>query len=454
AVDWAEFRDRLELRPGAAFSAAALERDVARILEEYADRGRPYAVLRPQDFRVGPEGIRFRYVVEEGPEVRVDRFETQGNTRTTAERVERQAGLRPGELYRHGRVQHALWRLRRLGAFDAVDAGLLAGGASGTLRYKVHEGGTSSAQGVMGYASETHSVTGLFDLQLQNLGGGRSGHFRLDARGNGVTEYAVDACEPLVFSTPLTVQLGLGQHLEDTLYTQSRANVALQLEVFPYALASLSGEWERVVASVGPTLNDRTYRLGAGLEWDRRDDPLAPTRGILVKLHSSLGSHQVVLRTGDPAAAASVRQDEIELEGYLHPAGPGRVLALRAFARELRTDQHPAPDYSLYVLGGATSLRGYQEQQFRGPVVGLASSEFRWLLGDPGSYVFLFLEAGFVRLEQAVPGGYLATNLVRPAYGGGVRLPTRLGLLGLDYAWGESTSPLGGKIHVSVRSRF
>jgi outer membrane protein assembly factor BamA len=455
AVDWDEFRSGLELRPGAAFSAAALERDVMRVLAEYADRGRPYAAVRPQDFQEGVDGLRFHYVVEEGPPVRLDHFEAEGNTRTRAERVVRQAGLRPGEPYRRTRVEHAAWRLRRLGAFDRAEAGLLAGGPSGTLRYRVREGGTSSAQGVLGYATESHTVTGLFDLQLQNLGGGRAASFRLDARGGGVTEYTVGWREPLVFGTPLTLDAGLAQHLEDTLYTQSSAHVGVQAEVFPYAMASLAGEWERVGASVGPTLRDRTLQLRVALEWDRRDDPLAPTRGVFAKLRSSLGSRTQVARAdGAVTSSASLREDELEAEAYVRPSGPGRVLALHAFVRGLRSDEHPAPVYRQFTLGGATTLRGYREQQFRGPVVGLASAEYRLLMGEPGSYVFVFAEAGFVRLEREAPGGVLVTNLVRPGYGMGLRVPTRLGQLGVDYAWGESVSPLGGKIHVSVRSRF
>ena len=46
------------------------------------------------------------------------------------------------------------------------------------------------------------------------------------------------------------------------------------------------------------------------------------------------------------------------------------------------------------------------------------------------------------------------TDLIRPGYGLGLRMVTSLGFLGLDYAWGESVSPLGGKIHASIRSRF
>jgi outer membrane protein insertion porin family len=433
-------RDGLELRAGAPFSAEALERDVIRILRGYAERGRPYASLRPQDFAEDSAGLGFRYVVDEGPAVRLDHFEVEGNVRTRAGRVVRQAGLREGEPYRHGRVRHAAWRLKRLGAFDRADAGLVAGGPSGTLRYRVHEGGTSSAQGVVGYASEKHTLTGLFDLQLQNLGGGRAARLRLEARGNGVSEYIVGGREPLVFATPLSLSLELGQHLEDTLYTQSKASLGLEVEVFPYALASVGAEWERVVAAVGPTLRDRTYRLRVALEWDRRDDPLAPTRGVLVKLRSSLGSRSVVPReAGIAATGGTLREDELEAEAYLRPMGPGRVVALRGFARGLRSDEHPAPAYRQYALGGATTLRGYREQQFRGPVVGLASAEVRWLMGEPGSYVFVFAEAGFVRLEREAVGGYLAT---------------RLGQLGVDYAWGESVSPLGGKIHVSVRSLF
>lgn len=452
-LDWPREQRAMELRPGADFSAEALARDVQRVLGACAEAGRPYAQLRPADFSDSAGVIAFHYVVDEGPEVRLGRFEVEGNLLTSSSRVIRRAGLKAGELYRQSRVDHALWRLRRLGAFDRVEAGVLAGGQEPTLRYRVREGGTSSVQGVLGYSAEGRSLTGIFDLELQNLGGGRGGSFRVDARGKGVTEYRVGAREPLAFNSPVSAEAALGQHLEDTLYTQSQGRFSLAAEVVPYALVSVGVEYERVVQAVGDILGDRALKLSLGLEWDRRDDPMSPTRGLLVRLKSRLGSRTLASRSGAPDSRISTREDEIEFEGYAGLGDPGRVLAVHGFARSLGGDDHPVPLYRQYPLGGANTLRGYREQQFRGSSVGLLSLESRWLLGG-GGYAFLFAEAGFIREDRATGSETPFTDLVRPGYGMGLRMASGLGRLGLDYAWGESASPLGGKIHVSIRSQF
>ncbi len=452
-LDWESLRRRLELRPGAAFSPQALERDVARVLGACAEAGRPYAQLRPADFSDSAGAIRLRFVVDEGPQVRLGKFEVEGNLLTSSARVVRRAGLRQGEVYRQSRVDHAVWRLRRLGAFDRVEAGVLAGTSEPTLRYRVREGGTSSAQGALGYSAENHALTGVFDLELQNLGGGRAGRFRLDARGNGVTEYHVGAREPLAFNSPVSVDVALGLHLEDTLYTQSLAQISLAAEIVPYALASLGVEYERVVQTTGDILRDRAVKLSLGLEWDRRDDPRAPTRGILVRLRSRLGSRMLTPRSGEVDSRTSTREDELEIDGFAGLGDPARVLAIRLFARTLGGETHPVPLYRQYTLGGANSLRGYREQQFRGSAVGVLSVESRWLLGG-GGYAFLFAEAGFVRQDRPAGSATPFTDLVRPGYGMGLRMASGLGQLGIDYAWGESVSPLGGKIHVSIRSQF
>jgi outer membrane protein assembly factor BamA len=439
----------LELQPGRLFQPEALERDVRRILGACAEAGHPYAAVRPADFSDSLGLLSFRYLLDEGVEVRLRKFEVVGNHQTPGERVIRRAGIRPDALYRLSAVDHAVWRLRRLGAFEQVDAGLVAGRTEPTLRYRVREGGTSSIQGALGYSGTTQTVSGLFDLDLQNLGGGRSAHFRLDARGAGVTEYSLGGREPLVFSSPFSLDVQIGQHLEDTLYTQSQGRVSLAAEVVPYGIASVGGEYERVVQSAGDILRDRGLKLALGFEWDRRDDPLAPTRGILVKLQSRIGSRALSPRVAGPDTHNSTREDQLEFEGYAGLGSPSRVLALHGLARALSTDADTVPVYRQYTLGGATSLRGYDEQQFRGTAVGLLSAEVRWLSGE-GGYVFVFAEAGYVRRQVQGQAG----DLVRPGYGVGLRMRTSLGFMGLDYAWGESQSPLGGKIHASIRSRF
>jgi outer membrane protein insertion porin family len=121
----------------------------------------------------------------------------------------------------------------------------------------------------------------------------------------------------------------------------------------------------------------------------------------------------------------------------------------------IRTQEEIVPYYELFPLGGATSLRGYREEQFRGAHVELVQFEQRYLLGTDGSRFAGFVDVGHVSTRGtvlAVPGQ--PDHFFQVGYGAGLRLGTRVGLIGVDYALGEGDSPLAGKVHVQLESAF
>ncbi len=106
------------------------------------------------------------------------------------------------------------------------------------------------------------------------------------------------------------------------------------------------------------------------------------------------------------------------------------------------------PFHELLVLGGARSLRGYREEQFRGTRVALGSVEYRYLLGRR-SRAIAFVDAGYWYRD----GSNVAkdTNL---GYGIGLRGDTRLGTISIDYGLGEGDDLLDGKLHVGLIREF
>ena len=80
-------------------------------------------------------------------------------------------------------------------------------------------------------------------------------------------------------------------------------------------------------------------------------------------------------------------------------------------------------------FGAANSLRGYDENRFRGHIVGRALLEYRYLLGR-GSLVYGFLESAYVR-RPTVPGPR-------------IQFYSRLGLVKASYALNDEDGPIGG----------
>jgi hemolysin activation/secretion protein len=123
----------------------------------------------------------------------------------------------------------------------------------------------------------------------------------------------------------------------------------------------------------------------------------------------------------------------------------GVTLALGADLQVLVSDEADASD--LYRLGGASSLRGYDEDRFAGTAVARALVEARRRLEGP-SYAFVFADLGYVDSPTIL--GTDGETAVHPGFGAGVQLETGAGLLNISYAVNPEEGLLNGRIHFGL----
>ena len=102
----------------------------------------------------------------------------------------------------------------------------------------------------------------------------------------------------------------------------------------------------------------------------------------------------------------------------------------------------------LFRLGGATSLRGYDEDRFLGNVVARGLVEYRLQL-DRASYAHAFFDLGYVARPALTTT--TATQGWHPGYGLGLRLQTAIGRISATYALNpEVQSPANGRVHLGL----
>ena len=103
-----------------------------------------------------------------------------------------------------------------------------------------------------------------------------------------------------------------------------------------------------------------------------------------------------------------------------------------------------------FYLGGNANLRGFTENQFAGYLLIWSKLELRYLLSRK-SRTFLFLDHGFVKSNEYLYGMLFGFGL-------GLRIETRLGLLGIDYGLSYSEgvfrNPLDGIIHFGIETKL
>jgi len=166
-------------------------------------------------------------------------------------------------------------------------------------------------------------------------------------------------------------------------------------------------------------------------------------RGYLVNSSLSMGVQKRDSLANAVSSNVSFRMDTF------YPLKRQLVLAAKFNARG-KWLSGTDPAYSdQFWFGGAGTLRGYPNDFFRGSRIVWSSLELRRLIGNLSSF-FIFFDQGYYwrkddnRTVSAYPSGY----------GFGIRLASRMGIIGLDYGFGEGDTFSTAKVHIRLISRF
>ncbi|MBN2538264.1 BamA/TamA family outer membrane protein [candidate division WOR-3 bacterium] len=374
--------------------------------------------------------------VDEGERVTVTRLEFEGAKTVSSVVLARSAGFSAGLVYSPRRVRSWRRNLDASGLVEVLDEELFRDGDEYGLRLAVQTRRAGRASGGASWSAASGQLSGRVELDLRNLlNTGR----RLAARWQayrGLAEYELSYTEPWPFGLPLELTGGARLRVVDTSKSRAGLDLAARLVPGPDVRLSFAVGYEQL-AALDTTLGSRTTWAGTGVELDRRDRSGLATEGVALALATRVGERR---RAGRSHVIGRVETDA-------EVAGPGwRNLTLdnRAHYRLVYSTDTLADD-ELVAVGGARTLRGYREEQFRALQAGWWSVELRHDFARDAAW-YPFFDLGVL---QARTGWF-----VRPGYGAGTRLGTRLGVFRLDYGLGQGDGPLEGRLHFGFEGGF
>lgn len=451
--DSAVLTPTIGIEPGAPASPSSVAAALDRAVAAAAETGYPYAHVSVSAWQQDSGAVRLVIGGALGPAVRITGVRFEGLHATKPGLLTRAIGPL-GDVYRTSTAMAARDRVEQLGLFRSVELGDLEGGAAAdhaNLVLRVQEPTYSHFEGVVGSQGEG-SIVGLANVELDNLAGtGRAAAVRWEGQGHGISNFSARYAEPLVLGLPVRLEGLVDQQVYDTLFTRSRGRIGGRWMMSGAEHLDTGVETERVVQGSGEVrqASTQTTRLGFGRA--RYDDLLRPRRGGSLRLEASQSFTRERLDTGD---SRSVRASAVEagLERLLTMgARSGLSIDLRAAGRfsssdVLRLDER-------YPLGGAATLRGYDEEAFRVDRYSLSRLEWRWFLpARQHAFVFWDHATAWTRLET--PLGTRPQLLQRDGYGIGLSLAASSGTIGVTYGVGVGNGPLEGKLHLQLISPF
>ncbi len=458
---------------GQIFNKFELENDISNALIFYENNGYPFAKIVVSSIYFYTDTVSKEYNADvylkfnKGIYSKIDKIEIDGNKSTKDYVITRELRLKPGQEYSQKLIDDLPKRLNKLGFFEPVTPPefFLNSKNQGILRIKVKERQTNNFDGVIGYIPSTGQnqggyLTGLVNISMQNLfGTGRAVSIKWQQYNKYSQDLELKYLEPWLFNYPFNFIGSMVQRKQDSSYVQRTFQGTLEYLATDNISASVFVSTESVIPTVltnqvFTVFNSNAVTSGINLKIDTRDDPYSPTEGILF-LNSYSYSRKKIYGPQQfitPAISTNVNLQRftLDLSGY-YQLFNRQVIALGLHGRELRGSFFEISD--LFRLGGASTLRGYSEDQFLGNRIMWTNLEYRLLLSQR-TYTFAFLDTGYF-LRNANPQlNVLKSEGFRIGYGVGFNVETSLGVLSVSFALAKGDSFSDGKIHFGIVNQF
>jgi outer membrane protein assembly factor BamA len=264
----------------------------------------------------------------------------------------------------------------------------------------------------------------------------------------------------MLFGRPLRLESELRQQVQDTMWTRFRYGARLSVALGEREHIEAGFGEERVSQPKGEVQSADQQETSFALERDGRDEVRAPRRGTRLRLAATQGFKREEVRASGASGASasrSARMSSAEALAEWHRAtGRRSGVALEVSAAARFSSQTTLADWERFPLGGASTLRGHDEEAFRVDRYGLTRLEWRYFLGATGERVALFWD--HAQMEAFEPSGVSgATRSVQRSADGvgfGLRLPAAGGHVDLDYGLAPGNGFLEGKIHLRLVTAF
>lgn len=504
-----ELMSAILTRVGHLVDPDAIAKDMQRIQAAYSAKGY-MCDLAPAD--VDPYGVLTFVIIER----RVEGYEIEGLKRTQRWVVEKQIRVRPGELYSDQLVREQVLRLRNLGLFEEVRFEPRVGKTNPEnviLVFQCKEAKTGQIAFQVGYSSLDEFVLAL--AVAENNFRGRAERVSLGVEMFGRKSYEFRFLEPYFRRGDTSIELSLfdterrrrfaggalvslpsdefeerrkggyiraarpfGKHRTVSLTFRSEQVSSAFFQgtrlLAPPALASgatPSQRWQdwrqRPPGYIGPGPGGEDYpgpgdrpgpvwvaaplhpggrltSVALSLAEDFRDNAANPTRGSYRRLS---------LETAGSFLGGQENFSKLTAEyRYFKPVG-NSVLAGRFMAG---TSFGEVPLFETFFVGGSTTLRGYEEERWRGEKFLLVNLEYRRPVTKNLTAV-VFADAGDAfggEYPTLVPGFSIAAEdqSLKWHFGAGIgiRVVTEIGPLGFDVGFGSE----GSRAHLNFGHTF
>jgi outer membrane protein assembly factor BamA len=461
------------------FEAKPLDFAVVQSLQEkivsyLENNGYPFAKVYFDSIRLNEEKVYAQLRVENGNAYKLDSIRNKGSARISNAFLQKYLNLPKGSVYSQQKITIAKKKIKELTYAEeekAAEISFLPTGSSIDFFLKQKKSsqvniliGFLPRQDITNPAATKLLVTGEANILLKNsFGSGETIGLNWQQIQQKSPRLNILYNHPYVFNSPMGVDFSFDMFKKDS----SFLNVNFQLGAQYSLSASQSAKvfiqrFQTIVSQEGidtfallatrrlPNVADvSSFNIGVDYEYNNTDYRLNPRRGNELRLITSIGTKKITKNntiTGlkdpnDPTFNFGSLYDTIKLNTYQFRVrlAVAKYLPLKNKRSTVKTALNAGMFQSgnifrneMFQIGGYKLLRGFDEESQYLSAFAIATTEFRYLVGQ-NSYFYALADGGW---------GRDATTTAKKNYtyfgtGLGLLFETKAGIFNLAWAVGK-----------------
>ncbi len=448
------------------FNFSQLQLVKERILNYYENNGYPFASVYLDSVRLQKTDIAAALKVNKGILYHVDSIRVVGKAKIANSFLQRYLGIPNGSIYSKEKLEDVGKKILELPYVEAQQqAELTMLGTGSVLNLYLAPKRSSQVNFLIGFLpanNETNKLqlTGDVNLNLKNaLGSGETILLNWQQLQLSSPRLNIGYQHPYIFNSPFGLDFGFSLFKKDSTFLQLNAQLGIQYllsanqsgKIFFQQQSTTLLEYGadtnliKVTKKLPPNIDVNSVSVGLDYEWTKTNYRYNPRKGNEFSVLISVGLKNIsrnndILSLSDSTFNYASLYDTLKLKTYqlrskifaahYFPVGK-RATVKTAINGGIFSSQDIFRN-ELFQIGGFKLLRGFDEESIYATQYGVATAEYRYLLGL-NSYLFTFVDAGWVKSK------YQDVNISNNFISGGLGLvfETKLGLLNMSFAVGK-----------------
>lgn len=437
-----------------------------RILNYYERNGHPFAEILLDSVQIEDGNINALLKVNKNVLYHLDSIRLYGKTKISKKFLYHFLGIPKGSEYNKEKLQQVDRRMQQLPYLQqAQPSNITMLGSGSILNLYLAPKRSSQVDILLGLLPgdgvvNKFQLTGDVKLNLQNaLSGGEAIMVNWQQLQRKSPRLSLAFNQPYIFNSNFGFDFAFNLFKKDSSFLQINTQLGLQYLSSVNQSGKIFLDWQnnillangvdtnlvRATKQLPPNIDVSAAGIGIEYEWSRTNYRFNPRSGNEFKIYTTVGIKRVkknidILNLKDPLFNFASLYDSIKTKTYqlrikvsaahYFPAGK-QATVKTAVAAGLFSSQSIFRN-ELFQLGGYKLLRGFNEESIYATRYGVATAEYRLLLGLR-SYIFGFTDGAWVNFKYQ---NLQVTNLFF-SIGLGLAFETKNGLLNVSYALGK-----------------